>query len=114
MTPISRPWFSKTNTSRVVGSEPSAAVRSAHASTIVRTRRSPSDASEASWSLEKHTTSQRPAAGASSHSPPGTAAGLTSTTDSGPWSSPGTLSSDGKRFSKTTTSYAVSGTSPSV
>ncbi|CPU64955.1 Uncharacterised protein [Mycobacteroides abscessus] len=95
MTPISWPRFSKQKTCSTPGSAPSAAVRSAHASMIVRTRcggRAPKDVR---WSLEKHTTSHRPAAGAWCWS------GASSTTASG---TPGTCWSDGKRFSKTTTS----------
>jgi hypothetical protein len=77
VTPISSPRFSKQNTCIVPGRADSSVVRSAHASTTVRTRSGLSRAKEASWSAVKQTTSHRPAAGSAK---------------------------DGNRFSKTTTS----------
>ena len=95
MTPISRPRFSKQNTARTRGSLDSSAVRSAQASTTVRARAGLNDANEASCAAVKQTTSQRPAAARPGHmaSP--------STRSSG---SSSRVLSEGKRFSKTTTS----------
>ncbi len=83
MTPISAPRFSKQNTWSTEGRCDSSDVRSVQASSTSRACRSLSEAKEASWSEVKQTTSQRPESPAS----------------------------EGKRFSKTTTSYEESGIS---
>ncbi len=79
------------------GSADSAAVRSAHASMIVRTRRAGSSPNDVVWSAEKQITSQRPAAGRDCHSSSPSISAVAGT-------SPGRVSSAGKRFSKATTS----------
>ena len=72
-------------------------MRCVHASTIVRIRRGVTVLSDAVESDEKQMTSQRPAAGRTVQS--GSPSRCT-----GASGIPGTASSDGKRFSKTTTS----------
>ena len=72
-------------------------MRCVHASTIVRMRRGPTVRSDAVGSDEKQMTSQRPAAGRTVHSG-------SSERSVGASGTPGTASSDGNRFSNTTTS----------
>jgi len=94
VTPISSPRFSKQNTCSTAVSAPSSLVRSAQASTTVRTRAGVRLANEALWSAVKQTTSQRPAPGRVSVRP-GRSGGPTSDSR---WLN------EGKRFSNTTTS----------
>jgi hypothetical protein len=114
VTPISSPRFSKQNTCAMPGMAASAADRSAHASSTVRTRRGGRSANDPSCSAVKHTTSHRPKAGRAvliSPSWPGLAAAQPTAGARDPFCPPGAASpgavapySEGNLFSNTTTS----------
>lgn len=98
MTPISLPRFSNGNTRRTPSISDNSRVRCAHASTTVRARRYGRSRKFDVTSGVKQTTSQRARAGRRGNSSsPSTSAAKSSGTSM-------CMDSDGKRFSKTTTS----------
>jgi hypothetical protein len=90
---MASPRFSNGKTCATPGNADRCVVRSAHVSTTSRACSGLSVANAASWSLVKHTTSQRPTPGAAS-----TSGGRSMATPTA------FIDSDGKRFSNTTTS----------